>query len=74
MVKAVGELALAGVGIIPAMGPSSGYTDMVPFNPFLKRRRKGTAGQEDFQRLKTLNPLGVSFYEVSVLKMSDRKV
>lgn len=32
----MGELALAGVGIIPAMEPSRGYTDMVPFRPFLQ--------------------------------------
>lgn len=53
MVKAVGELALAGVGIIPAIEPSRGYIDMVPFNPLLetersRKKRKGLMLFDDY--------------------------
>lgn len=79
MVKAVGELALAGVGIIPAIEPSRGYTDMVPFNPLLYWENEKRVcclfawhsvlpGRD----LLWLKPFGISFYKLLVLKKNDR--
>lgn len=79
MVKAVGELALAGVGIIPAIEPSRGYTDMVPFNPLLYWENEKRVcclfawhsvlpGRD----LLWLKPFGISFYKLLVLKTNDR--
>lgn len=79
MVKAVGELALAGVGIIPAIEPSRGYTDMVPFNPLLywenEKRVCCLFAWHSILRgrdLLWLKPFGISFYKLLVLKKNDR--
>lgn len=72
-------MALAGVGIIPAMEPSRGYTEMVPFNPLLQAER----GREGLGVLfgcsfvilyltEDVEPLGMSFHEFSVVKMNDK--